>query len=112
VRHDAPRHPSPDAGVAEAAFAAALGLRLGVANSYGDVVEDRPILGSGRPPGPHDIAAAVDLSRDVTWLLAGLLVFAGTAGAMRRWPASDTSAIMTGRDRSPHGGQRAGNPPR
>jgi adenosylcobinamide-phosphate synthase len=57
--------------VAEAAFAAALGLRLGVANSYGDVVEDRPILGSGRPPGPHDIAAAVDLSRDVTMAAGG-----------------------------------------
>jgi hypothetical protein len=30
---------------------------------------------------PQDITAAVDLSRDVTWLLAGLLVLAGAAGA-------------------------------
>jgi adenosylcobinamide-phosphate synthase len=81
VRRDAPGHPSPNAGVAEAAFAAALGLRLGGANRYGDVVENRPILGSGRAPDPHDITAAVDLSRDVTWLLAGLLVLAGTGGA-------------------------------
>ncbi len=82
VRRDAPGHPSPNAGVAEAAFAAALGLRLGGANRYGDVVENRPILGSGRAPDPHDITAAVDLSRDVTWLLAGLLVLAGTGGAV------------------------------
>ena len=81
VRRDAPRHPSPNAGVSEAAFAAALGLQLGGANRYGEVVEHRPALGSGRAPGPQDITAAVDLSRDVTWLLAGLLVLAGTAGA-------------------------------
>jgi adenosylcobinamide-phosphate synthase len=82
VRQDAPRHPSPNAGVSEAAFAAALGLRLGGTNRYGDLAEDRPVLGSGRAPGPQDITAAVDLSRDVTWLLAGLLVLAGTAGAI------------------------------
>lgn len=83
VRRDAAAHPSPNAGVAEAAFAAALGLRLGAgANRYGDVVETRPPLGAGRPPGRHDIAAAVALSRDVTWLLAGLLVAVGAAGEM------------------------------
>ena len=82
VRRDAPRHPSPNAGVSEAAFAGALGLRLGGANRYGEVVEDRPIVGSGRPAGPQDITAAVDLSRDVTWLLAGLLVLAGAGGAI------------------------------
>ena len=83
VRRDAAAHPSPNAGVAEAAFAAALGLRLGAgANRYGDVVETLPPLGAGRPPGRHDIAAAVALSRDVTWLLAGLLVAVGAAGEM------------------------------
>jgi adenosylcobinamide-phosphate synthase len=84
VRRDAPCHPSPNAGVAEAAFAAALGLRLGGVNRYGDVVESRPILGTGRAPVPYDITAAVKLSRHVTWLLAGLLVLAGTAGGMAR----------------------------
>ena len=34
VRHQARAHPSPNAGVAEAAFAAALGVRLGGANTY------------------------------------------------------------------------------
>ena len=81
VRADAGRHPSPNAGVAEAAFAGALGLRLGGGeNRYGDVVERRPPLGAGRDPGPADVDAAVALSRDVTWLLAGLLAAAGAAG--------------------------------
>ena len=85
VRADAGRHPSPNAGVAEAAFAAALGLRLGGGeNRYGDVVERRPALGDGRPPAGHDIAAAVALSRDVTWVLAALLAGAGGHGAAHR----------------------------
>ena len=74
VRYDAPAHPSPNAGVAEGAFAAALGVRLGGMNRYGDRVEHRPPLGAGRAPGPADIGAAVRLSRDVTGALVALLV--------------------------------------
>ena len=70
ARRDAGAHPSPNAGVAEAAFAAALGLRLGGENRYGDRVELRPTLGDGRPAEPTDIAHAVRLSRDVTYALA------------------------------------------
>src|SRR5207249_33400 len=75
VRDQAPAHPSPNAGVAEAAFAAALGLRLGGENRYAQPVgcggtttrvELRPPLGVGRPPERADIARAVVLSRDVT----------------------------------------------
>ena len=77
VRDDAPAHPSPNAGVAEAAFAAALGLRLGGANRYGDRVEVRPPLGDGRPPDRADIGRAVALSRDVTLVLAALLAAVG-----------------------------------
>ncbi len=73
VRHDAPDHPSPNAGIAEAAFAAALGLRLGGTNRYGDRIEHRPHLGDGREPGPGDIRASVRLSRDVTGALVALL---------------------------------------
>ncbi len=79
VRRDAGGHPSPNAGVAEAAFAAALGLRLGGINRYGERVELRPPLGTGRPAEGEDIGRAVDLSRDVTLMLAGLLLGLGVA---------------------------------
>lgn len=79
VREDAPAHPSPNAGVAEAAFAAALGLRLGGVNTYGAQVEQRPALGNGRAPGAADIAAAAVLCRDVTYALITLLATVGLA---------------------------------
>lgn len=77
ARRDAPAHPSPNSGVAEAAFAAALGLRLGGESRYGDRVELRPTLGDGRPPAPADVPAAVRLSGDVAAALAGLLLAVG-----------------------------------
>ncbi len=80
VREDAPAHPSPNAGVAEAAFAAALGLELGGATVYAGVVEDRPRLGRGRPPEVDDVAGACRLSRDVTVALAVALAVAGVVG--------------------------------
>lgn len=73
----APLHPSPNAGVAEAAFATALDVRLGGRNRYGDRVEDRPTLGTGRAAHADDIARAVKLSRDVTASLAVLLGLLG-----------------------------------
>jgi adenosylcobinamide-phosphate synthase len=72
VRRDAPAHPSPNSGVAEAAFAAALGVRLGGMVRYGERVEDRPRLGDGRPVTAADISRAVTLSRDVSLATAAL----------------------------------------
>jgi len=70
IRRDAPAHPSPNGGVVEAAFAAALDVRLGGTNTYGDVVEDRGALGDGPPPGPADVRAAIRLARHAVTLLA------------------------------------------
>lgn len=70
VRRHAPAHPSPNSGVAEAAFAAALGLRLGGESRYGNRIEVRPPLGTGRPAEPEDIGRAVRLSQHVTAALA------------------------------------------
>jgi adenosylcobinamide-phosphate synthase len=81
VRDQAPAHPSPNAGVSEAAFAAALGLRLGGRNRYGTRTEERAVLGTGRSPQASDIDAAVRLSRDVGTALAAFLVALGLA----RW---------------------------
>lgn len=64
-RRDAARHPSPNAGVAEAAFAGALGLRLGGPTQYAHQLEIRPTLGDGRIPEVTDVARAVRLSRAV-----------------------------------------------
>lgn len=84
LRDQAPAHPSPNAGLAEAAFAAALGVRLGGANRYGDRVEIRPTLGEGSTPESHDIARAIDLSRDVSFaLVASLLATAWWIGRRR-----------------------------
>ena len=59
VRHDAGRHPSPNAGVVEAAFAGALGIRLGGRNVYRGQVEERGVLGEGpRQQVADDIAAS------------------------------------------------------
>ena len=83
VRSQAPAHPSPNAGVAEAAFAVALGVRLGGRNRYGDRVEYRPWLGQGRPPAGSGHRQAVRLSSDVSWLLTLILAAAGLAGLPR-----------------------------
>ena len=77
VRHDAPAHPSPNAGVAEAAFAAALGIEHGGTTVYHDRVEHRPTLGVGRAPESADIAAAVELCSEVTALLVVALMASG-----------------------------------
>lgn len=81
VRTQARAHPSPNAGVAEAAFAAALGLRLGGQNSYGERVELRPPLGTGRPADPSDIGRAVRLSEHVA---LALVLALGLSGARLR----------------------------
>ena len=90
VRADAPAHPSPNAGVIEAAFAAALGVTLGGANVYGGRIEERGVLGTGRPAGAGDIVAARALARDLAAALAAVLLggalLAGAGGPPRRRP--------------------------
>ena len=77
-----PLSSSPNAGYAEAAFAGALGLRLGGTNTYGGVERRGPVLGDGRPPGVEDIGRAVALMRRacVGISLAALLLEGGRHG--------------------------------
>lgn len=63
---------SPNAGWTEAAFAGALNLKLGGANSYGGVLREGPVLGDGRSPEAADVRRAVGLMRRACLLLAGL----------------------------------------
>ncbi len=79
IRRDAPRHPSPNGGVVEAAFAAALGVQLGGVNRYDDEIEDRGTLGDGPAPTIATIAAAVRLRRHTTAATAVLLVAASAS---------------------------------
>lgn len=75
-RHDGRRHPSPNAGQVEAAFAGALGVRLGGVNSYAGRPEDRGSLGSGPPPGVSGLRRSVRLSRAVGLAAASAAVLA------------------------------------
>lgn len=76
-RRYGPHHPSPNAGRCEAAFAGALGVRLGGTNVYGGRVESRPALGEGRTPEVADIRRAVRLSTATTLLCVLVAVAIG-----------------------------------
>ena len=80
LRRDGGRHPSPNAGRCEAAFAGALGVRLGGVNSYGSRTEVRGPLGDGPAPQAGDIPRAVRLLRLVS---AGAALLAAVLAAAR-----------------------------
>ncbi len=85
VRRDAGRHPSPNGGVIEAAFAASLDIRLGGANVYGGIADDRGVLGDGRPARAADVGRATALARRATGVFAvGCVVTHTTARRLGR----------------------------
>lgn len=75
-RHDAPAHPSPNAGVVEAVCAGALGVQLGGSTPYPYGVQERAVLGDGRQVQADDIGRAVRL-HDCVQLVAAALMVAG-----------------------------------
>ena len=80
TRRDAPAHPSPNAGVAEAAVAAALGRELGGPLRYGTRQENRPRLGQGPRPTTDDIRPAVHLASQAELLMVALALAAWLLG--------------------------------
>jgi adenosylcobinamide-phosphate synthase len=80
-RRDAGRHPSPNAGVVEAAFAGALGVQLGGPTQYHYELQIRPALGTGPPPTVTDLRRAVRLSRAVQ--AGAALTVVGLSAAVR-----------------------------
>jgi len=103
LRRDGGAHPSPNAGRCEAAFAGALGVRLGGTNVYQGRAERRGTLGDGPPPSAADIDRAVRLSRFViiaATLLAALIAHISEPPAAARTPLSTrTSPAARVRDR-------------
>lgn len=83
-RCDAARHPSPNAGVVEAAFAGALGVRLGGPTQYRHELEIRPTLGDGDPPTAVDLRRSVRLSQVVQAAAAGVAVGVSVVGRSGR----------------------------
>lgn len=84
IRRDAGAHPSPNAGVAEAAMAGALGVELGGPLHYGDDLEVRPVLGSGSRPTSGDLRRAVGIARRTEDLLISVLAVGAALRFLRR----------------------------
>jgi adenosylcobinamide-phosphate synthase len=85
-RRDARRHPSPNAGPVEAAFAGALGVTLGGVNDYAGRVEHRAEMGDGPAPTVADLPRATRLATAVAWAAAGVSVLAALAPRRARPP--------------------------
>ncbi len=84
LRRDGGSHPSPNAGRCEAAFAGALGVRLGGTNVYRGQAERRGTLGDGPPPSAADIDRAVRLARLVIIAATALSALIAHTGHGRR----------------------------
>ncbi|WP_110241283.1 cobalamin biosynthesis protein [Nocardioides gilvus] len=78
-RRDAAKHPSPNGGVVESAFAGALGVTLGGTNQYGDRLERRPTMGDGPAPTRDDIPRSTGLAGR-----AGVVALAAAVGVAAR----------------------------
>jgi adenosylcobinamide-phosphate synthase len=79
-------HHSPNSAHAQAAFAGALGLRLGGAHLYGGRVRELPEIGEGtRDAEPHHVRDAVGLLNTTSLLgLVVALLFAGSKNFQMR----------------------------
>ncbi|MDO5091898.1 MAG: cobalamin biosynthesis protein [Propionibacteriaceae bacterium] len=79
---DSTRHPSPNGGWCESAWAGALGVQLGGENRYGERVESRPTLGDGPRPQAAQVRRAAKLVTAVT--VAGAVIAAGALALFGR----------------------------
>ncbi|MGF7237396.1 MAG: cobalamin biosynthesis protein [Frankia sp.] len=98
MRRDGRHHPSPNAGHVEAAFAGALGLRLGGPARYPHGVEHRPTLGSGRPARAADLDRAATLSGAVS---VGALVVAAGGRLLAGWITTEVAGWTANRTGAP-----------
>lgn len=82
MRRDGHKHPSPNGGWCESAWAGALGVQLGGQNVYAHRVEERPLLGDGEPANAHTLRQGARLVGLVTGaataLAVGALIITGS----------------------------------
>jgi adenosylcobinamide-phosphate synthase len=77
---DGRKHPSPNSGIPEAAFAGALGVQLGGPSTYGGVLSEKPLLGEPvELMNTHKIKEAVRLAYVTSFLALVLGVLARVA---------------------------------
>ncbi|HHT9120762.1 MAG TPA: adenosylcobinamide-phosphate synthase CbiB, partial [Candidatus Hypogeohydataceae bacterium YC41] len=66
---DGRKHPSPNSGIPEAAFAGALGVQLGGPSTYGGILSEKPLLGEPvEPMTTQKISEAVKLAYITSFL--------------------------------------------
>lgn len=76
---DGRKHPSPNAGLPEAAAAGSLGVRLGGGSSYNGVWKDKPAIGDDPgavAPGSSTVAASIRIMQVTALLMAALVMAA------------------------------------
>jgi adenosylcobinamide-phosphate synthase len=79
IRRDARGHPSPNAGWPEAAFAGALGLRLGGPRAYDGIKINVAWIGTGDRASVNDLFRALGLFRRaclIHWLVLAMMALA------------------------------------
>jgi adenosylcobinamide-phosphate synthase len=80
--------PSPNAGVSQAAYALAAGVRLGGVNHYGGIAKAKPVLAADcTGPDQAAVERILGLSRrlELGWLAVGLLVCAALVALAPPW---------------------------
>jgi adenosylcobinamide-phosphate synthase len=78
MRRDGRLHPSPNSGIAEAGFAAYIGLALGGPSSYGGTVREKPWLGENRlPPGELENPRLILRAVTLYWRVVSVTLIAG-----------------------------------
>lgn len=76
---DGRKHPSPNSGIPEAAFAGALGVQLGGSSTYGGILSNKPLIGDPRGPIKVEvIKRSVRLAYTTALLALGLGVIVRT----------------------------------
>jgi len=90
LREGAP-DPSPNAGVSQAAYALAAGVRLGGVNHYGGIAKAKPVLAAHCPVADREgVERILGLSRrlEICWLAVSLLVCAALVTLGPAWEQS------------------------